>query len=473
MKVIETPKDIGHELTERKKELDCLFQISDLLNFSDQKFDEIIEKLLYLIQSAMEFPNLANVIIKVKEKEYQTQNFKKTDWKISSKVGEGESDLSIEVCYQENRYFVPEKLDLVEEIAFKLKSFIKQKDNEKRLEIFKKSQIDIKDSEEKFRRIFETIPDLYFLVDDKGTHLDFKGNEDLLFLTPDKFLGKTINQTMPSNVFEKYDKAIKETLKTGKSTTIEYSLPSNDEVRFYEARNLYFSKDQVAIFVRDITNRKKMERKLVESEEEFRLLNSELEQKVIEKTRELYQSEKEYRELFNHMTSGVAIYNAVDDGEDFIFKDINKAGEQISEVKKEKIVNQRVSEIFPRIKDFGLFNVFQKVWKTGVPESFPISLYEDKKVSHWVENYVYKLPTGEIVAVYDNVTDKKIADLKLKESEEKFKSIFMNSPIGIELYDSDGKLIDVNRACLDMFGASEVSSVKGFDLFQDPNVSED
>jgi PAS domain S-box-containing protein len=51
-----------------------------------------------------------------------------------------------------------------------------------------------------------------------------------------------------------------------------------------------------------------------------------------------------------------------------------------------------------------------------------------------------------------------------------FKAIYDESPIGIELYDDDGKLIDVNQSCLDLFGVSSIEEVKGFDLFNDPNV---
>ncbi len=117
----------------------------------------------------------------------------------------------------------------------------------------------LKESEEKFRAIFESIPDLYFLVDEKGTYLEFKGNKELLFLTPDMFLGKNIHETLPKDVAEIYNKAIIKTLETQKPTIIEYSLPINEKMHYYEARNLYFSKSQVAIFVRDITERKEVE----------------------------------------------------------------------------------------------------------------------------------------------------------------------------------------------------------------------
>jgi len=54
-----------------------------------------------------------------------------------------------------------------------------------------------------------------------------------------------------------------------------------------------------------------------------------------------------------------------------------------------------------------------------------------------------------------------------------FRSIFEESPIGIELYDRSGVLIDANRACLEIFGVRDVEAVRGFKLFEDPNVDEE
>ena len=58
----------------------------------------------------------------------------------------------------------------------------------------------------------------------------------------------------------------------------------------------------------------------------------------------------------------------------------------------------------------------------------------------------------------------------LYAGDEGFKSIFDESPVGIELYDADGLLMDANPACLRMFGVSNLAQVKGFKLFEDPNL---
>ena len=58
----------------------------------------------------------------------------------------------------------------------------------------------------------------------------------------------------------------------------------------------------------------------------------------------------------------------------------------------------------------------------------------------------------------------------LKNSEALFESIYRDSPIGIEIYDSNGKLIDLNNSCMQLFGLSNKDDVIGFDLLKDPNI---
>ncbi len=96
---------------------------------------------------------------------------------------------------------------------------------------------------------------------------------------------------------------------------------------------------------------------------------SEDKRKKTEKT--LQESEARFRELFDNMSSGVAIYESVNDGEDFIFKDFNKSGGKIENITKKELIGKPVTEIFPGVREFGLFEVFQRVWKTGKPETHP------------------------------------------------------------------------------------------------------
>jgi len=127
--------------------------------------------------------------------------------------------------------------------------------------------------------------------------------------------------------------------------------------------------------------------------------------------------EARYRELINNMTSAVAVYRATEDGSDFVFVDLNIAGERIEDIKKEELIGKPVSEIFPGVKEFGLFEVFKRVYETGVPEHFPLTFYKDDRISGWKENYVYRLPSGEIVTLYDDLTKQKQAEEEKRKLE--------------------------------------------------------
>jgi PAS domain S-box-containing protein len=195
---------------------------------------------------------------------------------------------------------------------------------------------------------------------------------------------------------------------------------------------------------------------LFNEKKEFTALVASLEDitdKVIAK-KALKQSEARYRQLFNRIHSGVAIYEAVDDGGDFVFKDFNRAAEKIESIKKQELLGKRVSLVFPGVKKFGLFVAFQSVYKTGKPRHHPVSLYTDQRISGWRENYVYKLPSGEIVSVYDDRTKEKQDEIAIRESEAMLKSIFRAAPIGIGVV-KNRIFMWVNNTFLKMVGYTE------------------
>ncbi len=154
-------------------------------------------------------------------------------------------------------------------------------------------------------------------------------------------------------------------------------------------------------------------------QEELEEQNIKLQKEIAEREEAedaLRKSQARYKNLFNNMLDGVAVYEAVDDGEDFIFVEFNKAGAEIDNVKIKELIGKKVTETFPGVKEFGLFEVFQRVWKTGKSEHCPIAVYKDERITGWRENFVYKLPSGEIVAVYSDETLRKQSEEALQEA---------------------------------------------------------
>jgi PAS domain S-box-containing protein len=72
-----------------------------------------------------------------------------------------------------------------------------------------------------------------------------------------------------------------------------------------------------------------------------------------------------------------------------------------------------------------------------------------------------------------NMKALKKSEENARENEEKYRLIFENSPVGIEIYDRHGILLDANRSCLDLFGVYSLEDVKGFNLLNDPNMTEE
>jgi len=138
---------------------------------------------------------------------------------------------------------------------------------------------------------------------------------------------------------------------------------------------------------------------------------------------ELKEHQAKFKALFDNVCSGVAIYEARNDGEDFVFVDFNPAAEEIDHIKKEELIGKSVTEVFPGVKEFGLFEVFQRVYKTGTPEHHPVSVYKDERIAGWRENYVYRLPSGQIVAIYDDVSERKHSELMTRMTDQCFRAI--------------------------------------------------
>ncbi len=138
---------------------------------------------------------------------------------------------------------------------------------------------------------------------------------------------------------------------------------------------------------------------------------------------ELNEYQAKFKALFDNVSSGVAIYEARNDGEDFVFVDFNAVAEDIEHIKKEELIGKSVTEVFPGVKEFGLFEVFRRVYKTGTPEHLPVSIYKDERITGWRENYVYRLPSGQIVAIYDDVSARKRSELMIRMTDQCFRAI--------------------------------------------------
>jgi PAS domain S-box-containing protein len=167
-----------------------------------------------------------------------------------------------------------------------------------------------------------------------------------------------------------------------------------------------------------------------------------------------FEIEMKFRQIFESVNNAIAIYEAVDDGTDFIIKEFNQAAEQTTHITGAVIIGRRVSEVFPDIMRFGLMEILQRVWKTGTPEYQPAKFYQDHRLKFWAENYVFKLGSGEVAAIFQDVTKYKETEERLKESDEFSRKLLEQSPNPILVQNPDTSIVYVNPACERLTGYS-------------------
>lgn len=131
-------------------------------------------------------------------------------------------------------------------------------------------------------------------------------------------------------------------------------------------------------------------------------------EKMVEK--ELKFKESRYRSFFDNTCNGMLIYQPVDNGDDYIIKDINRATEIILGIKKEDIIGKRLLILFPDLLGFKVRELLKRINFTEQPEVVPPLQYIVREDQPWCSHYVFKLPSGEIASFMIDVSDEMKAE---------------------------------------------------------------
>lgn len=183
-------KNHARELNERNKELNCLFEISRMVEDPGHCLDDIIQKTINILAGAMQYPEYACGRVRIKDHDYLTENFTETSWKLARNIlVNGCAEGCIEIFYLDPGVktgegpFLREEKNLLDAVAERLGHIIGRIRTEEKL----------RRSEQKFKDIFNSTGDAIFIHDMEGNFLEVNevacrrlgySREELLRMTP-------------------------------------------------------------------------------------------------------------------------------------------------------------------------------------------------------------------------------------------------------------------------------------------------
>jgi PAS domain S-box-containing protein len=173
----------------------------------------------------------------------------------------------------------------------------------------------------------------------------------------------------------------------------------------------------------------------------------------------LRESEARYRDLFDNMSDGVVVYQRIGGSDDFLITNMNHAAERMAGLSKEQVVGHQIDEIFPGVKELGLLDAIRQAAADGQPVRCPVSAYRDERIELWVEYHVFRLPSGDVVAVFRDATSEQRAIEALKRSEEKFRGFFEDLSVGLVIADQNGITQEVNKSFTQMFAIDRLQAI--------------
>jgi|GEM_PF-1594338 len=233
-------------------------------------------------------------------------------------------------------------------------------------------------------------------------------------------------------------------LKTGqpRSFVNEYQLEGKD---FFFEISAYPSRRGLSVFVKDITERKKAQNNLKESEEK-------------------------YRSLFESMLNGFAYCKILVDEDnqpiDFVHLEVNDVWERSTGLKKEDVIGKKVTEVIPCIKESetDLISIYGKVALTGEASKFDLYFEPFDK---WFTISVYSPSKGYFVAVFEDITKRKKTEEELKQKTEQQQVLLSSIPVFVYYKNTESKLITANKAFAEMVNVpiDQLVGKTAYDLF--------
>jgi two-component system sensor histidine kinase UhpB len=169
----------------------------------------------------------------------------------------------------------------------------------------------------------------------------------------------------------------------------------------------------------------------------------------------LLQSEKKYHTLLSEMFIGFALHQCVLDDQgvmvDYVTLEVNKSYESMLHVDSKDVLGKRASALLPKSEMDEWLKLFNEVISTGKPVRYERYSSFNRK---YFSGTAYCSEQGKFAVTFLDITERKKTYEALEASENKYRQLVNNLGEGIWAYDKDGRTTFVNPRMAEMTGYS-------------------
>jgi PAS domain S-box-containing protein len=136
----------------------------------------------------------------------------------------------------------------------------------------------------------------------------------------------------------------------------------------------------------------------------------------------LRESEARFRSIVESSPLGMHTYRLAPDGR-LVFTGANPAADEILGIDNAQFVGKTIPEAFPALADSEIPERYRLTALTGEPWHADQVLYQENQVSGAFEVHAFRTSPGEMVAAFQDITERKHAEAVLRESEQRLQIV--------------------------------------------------
>ncbi len=294
---------------------------------------------------------------------------------------------------------------------------------------------DANDAGKRIEAVLRSIHDAFFAADREWrlTYVNPQA-EELLGRPQEDLLGKVVWDEFPELATSFYDR-LNDAVRRSEPTTFDgYYAPLD---RWYDVRG-FPSKDGITLYLLDITERKKAERALSQSEVSLRAAHDLMIQAI------------------ESMSDGFTLY----DKDQRLVLSNSKFGDQVGVENVSTLIGKTFEEVVLILAKKGLYGDMAADPDEWISKRIRLHRKNLSHVQTQSDGRIFLIrefptPDGGFLLTRTDITEQKRAEEKLQRSEERFRAVVDNSPQKIHIKDMEGRYLLVNPLAAKLFGKTE------------------